>query len=93
MPKPNWFALVAPWTVKPSMTTSLAVTSNGVLPPLPVPSTTDSVEDAPVREAPRASTPCWAPSRVSALLMVTLSGYVPASARRVSPAWALATAS
>ena len=67
-PKPSWLALVAPWMVKPSMVTPLAVTSNGVLPPLVVPSTMDS---APLRV--RASTPCWAPWRVSGLLIVTFS--------------------
>ncbi len=36
----------APWMVKPSMVTPLAVTSNGVLPPLVVPSTMDSAPSA-----------------------------------------------
>ena len=73
--------------VKPSMVTSLAVTSK-VSPLVPVASTINSEA-----ERVRASTPCWAPSRVSDLLTVTLSLYVPASARMTSPGLAALTAS
>ena len=68
-PKPRSLALVAPWMVKPSMVTPLAVTSNGVSPLLVVPSTIDSA----VRDALVPLTPWLAPWRVSGLLIVTFS--------------------
>jgi hypothetical protein len=83
MPAPS--PLTAPWIVKPLITTLSASMMNAPS----APSTIDS--SAPTRV--RASTSNWAPWMVSDLSTVTVSVYVPGSARSTSPAVAAVTAS
>src|SRR3954468_127231 len=84
IPAPNWLALAASWTVKPSITALLAVTWNAVVRPPAGFAPLTMVSKVPRPEA-RASIPDFAPRRVTDLLTVTNSLKVPALTTMVWP--------